>query len=66
MVEIKLKDSSKVCLRCGHLYIKTDDKNKKICQCKNPVLCKATRVHFLSIMELRRLPEFQSLFRQGD
>ena len=61
-MEIRFKEGSKVCLRCGHLYIETDNESKKICLCKNPVLSPASRVHSLSITELRRLPEFQPSF----
>jgi len=43
-----------VCIRCGHIYIKTDDLNKKICLCDNPVLVTASEAKGKSIKDLQR------------
>jgi len=51
----------KLCLRCGHLYIKTDDAGKRICVCENPVLVPATLVYQDGINRLRQKPEYQKL-----
>ena len=51
---MKLTTGDRICLLCGHLHIKTDDKSKKICECEQPFLIPATEIHQMGIGELRR------------
>lgn len=61
-----LKDADQICLRCNHLHIKTEDEDKKICRCKTPVLCRATRVFYTPVHKLKRLEEFRQFFEAED
>jgi len=51
----------KVCLRCKHLYVETDDDDKKICKCDNPVLAPAELVHTTSLHQLALSSNFVKL-----
>ena len=53
----------KMCLRCGHLCIKTEDVSKKICECENPVLAPATLIHQMPMGEIKLLPKYKALLQ---
>lgn len=50
--------NEKLCLRCRHLYVKTDDPQKRICGCENPYLVSASEIHFDGVAGLRQKHKF--------
>ena len=50
--------NKKMCLRCKHLWVNTEDPSRKICICPNPFLIPATEIHSMGIADLRRKYKF--------